>query len=101
MDSVEFVKGVSIKFLEMDAFFAENTQFVGAVVFIVLAITPEIRNLVYVASKKEIHATVDLINKKYSCELVYYEERPPNDIHLGERLAFFAAADILMVTSIP
>ena len=43
---------------------------------------------------------VDRINDKYGDgnSVVYFEERKEKDMRLAQRLAFFAASDILMIT---
>ncbi len=98
---MEFLKGMAAKFLEIDHFVEQSPHLRSCLVFVLLGVVPAVRDTDYALSKREVQCRVNVINRKYGCELVYYEERPESDLRLDERLAFFAAADILMVTSVP
>ena len=47
-----------------------------------------------------VQSRVDRINDKYGDghAVVYFEERKEKDMRLAQRLAFFAASDVLMIT---
>lgn len=120
------MKGVSINFAEIDGFLQDHPDWRSRVVFTIIGVTPPHKTSIYEASRREIFGWRDQINDKYrnsvTCsdapgnthdghsgdglqeeglEHIYYEERTTEEMQLHHRLAYFAAADVLMVTVIP
>jgi trehalose 6-phosphate synthase/phosphatase len=95
------MKGISINFSEIERFLANRPQWVGRIVFTLIGISPPQHSPMYEQSRQEILGWAKLINGKYGQEIVYYEERHSRDMQLIDRLAYFAAADILLLTVIP
>ncbi len=102
VDSLEHLKGLSIKFLEIEQLLTENPQYVQKVVFLVIGVLPIQANVMYLHySRVEAHGCATRINSLFGAEVCIYEERGVDQIMLQERLALFAATDIMLITAVP
>ncbi len=87
-----------MRFLEIETFFFENPNRVGLLVFVIIVVVPGVTSTQSSIKECEGVAAVTLINAKFGCEVVHYEEHREQDIILRDRLAFFAACDVLLLT---
>lgn len=58
----------------------------------------------YIQTQHDVKVTVNRLNDKYRSrcqggDIIYFEERSDREIRLAHRLAFFGAADILLITA--
>ena len=92
-----------LKLLAVEQFLAENPQWAHKVVFAVIGVSASERGEDHKQTQADVSALVDRINRQYGGRgtdpVVYFEERLERDIGLAQRLAFFAAADVLMATA--
>lgn len=76
-------------------------QYVGKIAFVLIGITALERGMDYHRTVHDVQLLVKKLNKKYCKDddfIVYFEERHEKDLTLRNRLALFAASDILMIT---
>lgn len=104
MDRLERLKGIPLKLMAIDQFMEENPQWLGKIVFTLVGITAGERGQDYRQTLHDVKIIVKELNLKYLSsqhkeQLVYFEERSDKDSRLAQRLPFFAAADILMITA--
>ncbi len=95
------MKGISINFSEIERFLANHPEWRERIVFTVIGIKPPQSSPIDERSRHEIIGWVKRINGQFDQEIVFYEERHRKDMQLIDRLAYFAAADILLLTVIP
>jgi trehalose-6-phosphate synthase len=102
IDSIERLKGVSLKLAAMQAFFEAHPSFIGKVVLVQICVENTVRpGDTQQPSLNEIRALTDLINAKFgspglpAIHLLLRESVP-----LAERLALWAAADCHVNTAI-
>ena len=58
----------------------------------------------YIQTQHDVKVTVNRLNEKYRArngggDIIYFEERTDREIRLAQRLAFFGASDILLITA--
>ena len=58
----------------------------------------------YIQTQHDVKVTVNRLNEKYrtrngGSDIIYFEERTDREIRLAQRLAFFGASDILLITA--
>jgi trehalose 6-phosphate synthase/phosphatase len=102
IDRLERLKGVPLKLMAIEQFMAANSQWLGKICFAIIGVSASERGQDYHQTRHDVKSRVDQLNAKYSRNgepLVHFEERQEKDIHLEERLAFFGAADILLITA--
>lgn len=104
MDRLERLKGIPLKLMAIDQFMDENPQWLGKIVFTLVGITAGERGQDYRQTLHDVKIIVKELNLKYTSylhkePLIYFEERSDKDSRLAQRLPFFAAADILMITA--
>ncbi len=103
-NTTEHIKGAVLRYMETRNFFEENPELIGRVVFALMAVEPLISSTSAEASeidRFQSTAAVTNLNDKFGCEVVHYEEVREQDISLWDRLAFFAACDVLILSVIP
>jgi trehalose-6-phosphate synthase len=102
VDSLEHLKGLSIKFLEIEHLLTENPHYVSKVVFLVIGVPPlNEYNQYFHYSNLEARGCVQRINAMFGAEVCIYEERTVEQNQLRDRLSLFAATDILLITAVP
>lgn len=103
IDRLERLKGIPLKLMAIDEFMQENPKWRGQIVFTIIGISAHERKQDYHQTVHDVKLLVDRLNEKYGDGqgdvLVYFEERLEKDVRLAQRLAFFAASDILMITA--
>ena len=82
----------------------ENPKWIGKLVFAIIGVSAMEMGDDHRQTQRDVAMLVERINMKYSdpvsgTPLIQFEERSERDISLPQRLAFFAAADVLMVTA--
>ena len=82
----------------------ENPKWLGKIVFTIIGISASERAQDYKLTQHNVKTTVERLNTKYkvagdNTDLIYFEEKHDKDIRLAQRLAFFGASDILMITA--
>lgn len=88
--------------MAIDQFLSENPNMVGKIVFAMIGITAMERGDDYRQTQHDVRAFVRKINEKYTSgtePIMYFEERKEKDIRLSQRLAYFAASDIFLMTA--
>ncbi len=95
---MEYVKGISLKFLEIDRFLGENPLYQQTAVFVLVGVTPPVQDTSYRVYEGETRSSAAYLNRKYGRQVVYYEERGAQHMELRDRLAYFAAVDVLLMT---
>lgn len=104
IDRLERLKGIPLKLNAIDQFLDENRHYVGKITFFLVGISAFERGNDYLRTVRDIHTIVDRLNQKYKITddakdfLIYFEERTESNLTLRNRLALFAASDILMIT---
>ena len=99
IDRLERLKGIPLKLIAIEQFIDENPKWLGKIVFSIIGISASERGDDYRQTQHDVNVMVKRINSKFNDSLVYFEERKDADIRLFQRLAFFASADILMITA--
>ncbi len=100
IDRLERLKGIPLRLMAIDAFLQENPRWVGRIAFNLLGISAAERGADYHQTQHDVRVLVAQLNAKYKdAQLVSFEERHDKDLRLAQRLAFFAASDILMITA--
>ena len=104
MDRLERLKGIPLKLMAIDQFMEENPQWRGKIVFTLIGISAGERGQDYRQTQHDVKIVVRELNLKYLSSahqdpLIFYEERLEKDMRLAQRLPFFAAADVLMITA--
>ena len=103
IDRLERLKGIPLKLVAIEQFIDENPEWRGKIVFILVGISATERGNDYVQTQNEVQILVKRINSKHfsqtGCVLVHFEERADSEINLRKRLAFFAASDVLLISS--
>ena len=103
VDRLERLKGIPLKLAAIDAFFSENVQWRGKVMFSIIGISAIERGDDYRITRHDVNVLVKSLNKKYAISdsdlCVYFEERHEKEFQLSTRLAYFSAADVLMITA--
>jgi len=96
-------QGIPLKLMAIDQFMSANVSWRGRIVFSIIGISAQERGQDYYQTRSDVKSLVESLNRKYvnadGSLLVVFEERAEKDIRLAERLSFFAAADILMITA--
>eukprot|EP00607_Mallomonas_marina_P007269 CAMPEP_0182418418 /NCGR_PEP_ID=MMETSP1167-20130531/2856_1 /TAXON_ID=2988 /ORGANISM="Mallomonas Sp, Strain CCMP3275" /LENGTH=1137 /DNA_ID=CAMNT_0024592623 /DNA_START=42 /DNA_END=3455 /DNA_ORIENTATION=+ len=105
IDRLERLKGIPLKLFAIEELMAENPQYRGKLAFVIIGVSAEERQTDYQQTRHDVSIIVSRINKKYSIEgdsvpVVHFEERDDRSIALEQRLAFFAAADILISSAL-
>ncbi len=88
--------------MAVDQFLEEHPQYIGKMVFTIIGISAGERGQDYRQTQHDVKILIGRLNEKYSedgTSMFYFEERHDKDIRLAQRLAYFAAADILMMTA--
>ena len=99
LDRLERLKGIPLKLNAIELFMKENPSWKGKIVFSIIGISAHERGEDYHQTQADVLHRVTSLNKLYTVDdipLVYFEERLERDIRSAQRLAYFAAADILM-----
>ncbi len=103
IDRLERLKGIPLKLVAIEQFMEENPKWRGKIVFIIIGISARERGDDYLQTQNEVHLLVKRMNSKHVSQtgsvLVHFEERDDSEIHLRKRLAFFAASDVLLISS--
>jgi trehalose 6-phosphate synthase/phosphatase len=103
IDRLERLKGIPLKFMAIDRFLSENSEWLGKVVFPFIGISASERGQDYRQTLHDVRISVETINKKYNeiagGDVIYFEEKSDREIRLSHRLAFFAASDVLLMTA--
>eukprot|EP00981_Chlorochromonas_danica_P005361 scaffold1084_cov250-Ochromonas_danica.AAC.12 len=102
IDRLERLKGIPLRLMAIDQFLEENPQYVGKVVFAFIGISAGERGQDYRQTQHDVRVLVGRLNEKYGQDggaMFYFEERHDKDIRLAQRLAYFSAVDILMMTA--
>jgi trehalose-6-phosphate synthase len=103
IDRLERLKGIPLRLMALDEFLEENPVWLGKVVFPFIGISAGERGEDYRQTQHDVQILIKKLNDKYAhCgyDMFYFEERHDRDCRLAQRLAFFAAADILLMTAI-
>jgi trehalose 6-phosphate synthase len=81
----------------------ENEKWLGKLVFVIIGISARERGDDYRQTQSEVKILVERINSKFkakaSGDVVIFEEVDDSSINLRKRLAFFAASDVLLISS--
>lgn len=90
--------------MAIDEFVSENPQWLGKIVFPIIGISAGERGQDYRQTQHDVKILVKTINEKHAAEcggadLIYFEEKHDREIRLTQRLAFFAVADVLLMTA--
>jgi trehalose-6-phosphate synthase len=88
--------------MALDEFLEENPHWLGKVVFPFIGISAGERGQDYRQTQHDVRVLINRLNEKYNhcgMNMFYFEERHDRDIRLAQRLAFFAASDILLMTA--
>lgn len=103
IDRLERLKGIPLKLMAIDKFMQENPQWHGKVVFPFIGITAAERGQDYRQTLHDVNIFVNQINEKYketsNGPVIYFAEKNDREIRLSHRLAYFAAADVLLMTA--
>ena len=99
IDRLERLKGIPLKLIAIEQFMDENPKWLGKIVFAIIGISALERGDDYRQTQHDVTVMAERINNKFNDSLVYFEERKDSDCRLFQRLAFFAIADILMITA--
>jgi trehalose 6-phosphate synthase/phosphatase len=99
IDRLERLKGIPLKLVAIEDFMDENPCYLGKIVFSILGISAHERGDDYRQTQHDVKMMVARLNSKYGEELIYFEEKSERDVRLAQRLSFFAASDILMITA--
>eukprot|EP01035_Chromulina_nebulosa_P020435 gene20435-26517_t len=103
IDKLERLKGIPLKLNAIHEFIETNPQYVGKIVFAIIGVTASERGSDYKRTVHDVLFMVNALNEKYSISvndpLVYFEEKLEKEVKLEQRLAFFGASDILMLTA--
>lgn len=101
IDRLERLKGIPLKLLAIDEFMAENPRWRGKLLFSIIGVTAPERGIDYLQTLRDVTIMVARLNEKYSTgpgdQVVFFQEK--KDVPLDERLAFFGASDMLMITA--
>ncbi len=85
--------------MAIDQFVGDNPSWRGKIVFTLIGVSAAERGQDYRQTQHDVQVLVARLNEKYGEQVVCFEERPEKDIRLEQRLAFFAASDMLMITA--
>lgn len=102
IDRLERLKGIPLKLMALDQFLEENPKYIGKVVFTFIGISAGERGQDYRQTQNDVRLLTERLNKKYTRNgevMFFFEERHDRDIRLAQRLAYFAASDILLMTA--
>lgn len=103
IDRLERLKGIPLKLMAIDKFLEDNPQWHSKVVFPFIGITASERGQDYKQTLHDVKICVDNINEKYKSTsngpVIYFEEKNDREIRLSHRLAYFAVADVLLMTA--
>ena len=103
IDRLERLKGIPLKLIAIDAFLEENPNWHGKISFSIIGISATERGDDYRITLRDVKIMVKAINSKYSTGpgdiVVHFEEKGEKEFHLGERLAYFGACNLLMITA--
>lgn len=102
IDRLERLKGIPLKLFAIDEFMATHPEYKGKLLFAIIGISARERGSDYRQTVFDVKNLVNIINQKYATPedpLIFFEERKENDMQLMERLSFFAASDVLMITA--
>lgn len=101
IDRLERLKGIPLKLIAIDEFMQDNPQWRGKLLFSIIGITAPERGSDYLQTLRDVNIMVKRLNEQYATDpddlLVYFDEK--KDMPIDERLAFFGAADMLMITA--
>ena len=101
IDRLERLKGIPLKLLAIGEFMKENPQWRGKLLFTIIGVTATERGMDYLQTLRDVNIMVSRLNAQYATgpndAVVYFEEM--RDVALEDRLAFFAASDMLMITA--
>jgi trehalose 6-phosphate synthase/phosphatase len=103
VDRLERLKGIPLRLMAIDRFLENNPRWVGKVLFTLVGISAGERGQDYKQTLHDVRILVDVINEKYASTepkgVIYFEERSEKDFRLSQRLPYFAASDILLMTA--
>jgi len=102
IDRIERLKGIPLKLVAIEQFIEENPKWREKICFVIIGIPARERGDDYRQTQNEVKLLVERINTKFrsqSGDLIIFEEREDTDIDLKKRLAFFAASDVLLISS--
>lgn len=102
-DRLERLKGIPLKLIAIDTFMQENPQWHGKLLFSIIGISAAERGNDYRLTVRDVKIMAKAINAKYSTGIgdivVHFAEKTERDFNLSQRLAYFSACDLLMVTA--
>jgi len=102
-DRLERLKGIPLKLIAIDTFMQENPQWHGKLLFSIIGVSAVERGDDYRLTVRDVKIMAKAINAKYSTGVgdivVHFVEKTERDFNLSQRLAFFSACDLLMVTA--
>ena len=102
IDRLERLKGIPLKLIAIEQFLEEEPQWRGKLLFSMIGVSAFERGDDYRQTQLDVKVRVARINSLYAQfegdTVVHFEERKEKDIRLAQRLAFFASADVLMIT---
>jgi trehalose-6-phosphate synthase len=103
IDRLERLKGIPLKLMAIDMFLEENPKWLGKVVFPLIGISASERGQDYRQTLHDVQILASTLNEKYKARsngpVIYFEERNDRDIRLAQRLAYFGASDVLLMTA--
>jgi trehalose 6-phosphate synthase/phosphatase len=103
IDRLERLKGIPLKLMAIDDFLDENPQWVNKVVFPFIGITANERGQDYRQTLHDVQILVKTINEKHEAKargpVIIFQEKTDREIRLAQRLAYFAASDVLLMTA--
>ena len=103
IDRLERLKGIPLKLLAIDDFLRDNEYWRDKIVFSIIGISANERGDDYRLTLRDTKSMVNSINEKYctddsTCPIVHFQEQTDKEFRICQRLAYFAGADVLMVT---
>lgn len=103
IDRLERLKGIPLKLMAIDNFLAANPQWISKVIFPLIGISASERGQDYRQTQHDVRILANNINEKYKDKsngpIINFEERNDREIRVAQRLAYFAAADVLLMTA--
>eukprot|EP01034_Spumella_vulgaris_P031664 gene31664-39115_t len=78
----------------------EHPELRGKILFVMIGMRPEAETTVYRETRDRFLGWVQVINNRYGCECIHFEEFKPSQMVLSERMALFGAMDVFMHSSL-
>ena len=101
-DRLERLKGIPLKLIAIDTFLSENPKWIGKICFSIVGITAAERGDDYKLTLRDVKIMTKAINTKHGAGsgdvVVHFVEQTEREFNLAQRLAYFSACDMLMVT---